>query len=555
MDYFFSEKLSIENYNGIHLLQDHIGTNFRRAWDDYDYTVKFQVFYVSNKEKKNLGNIRLLIKDCFDTAIYLKEHAEEYEEKINSIVGILNHESAVSLPLEIDYYSKLHKLFDRAEIENVLSTLCDASYFFQDIERYKGWPGFDGSLMREGSKSEALLRKGAQIAMGGYAPKEEFKVVLDKVSPTMEEVEFYFNSTRELGNTNVNLLIGENGVGKTFVLKYLCDVVSGLKRITEPLPYFHKLIVVSYSPFESFDTKSQLIEKLDAKYQGEKKKKTLASQRKRRSLNVNEYALVGFRDELGEFDLEWPKYHSVESLLKILEYDVDNSWWDDDARISILKSTLAKSISFDDLALLSSTGDLIDINNINRKRLKEIGELVDKSAGIIFLKEGERLKLSSGQQIYSHMLPAIVAEIEDESLLIIDEPELYLHPSLEVGLLNMLKHLLNETKSYAVIATHSAVITREVEKQSVSILRRVNGITTCSTPSFETFGESLELIMGEAFDDFETSKPYQAKLNEILDKEDNPIDFIKNLGESLGDEALSYALSKVEDNNLEIEDE
>lgn len=46
------------------------------------------------------------------------------------------------------------------------------------------------------------------------------------------------------------------------------------------------------------------------------------------------------------------------------------------------------------------------------------------------------------------MIPAIISELEEESLLILDEPELYLHPELEVGLINMLKNILDETKSF-----------------------------------------------------------------------------------------------------------
>lgn len=58
-----------------------------------------------------------------------------------------------------------------------------------------------------------------------------------------------------------------------------------------------------------------------------------------------------------------------------------------------------------------------------------------------------------------------MSEIEEESLLILDEPELYLHPELEVNLINMIKNILNETNSYSIIATHSSIIAREVEKK------------------------------------------------------------------------------------------
>ena len=154
------------------------------------------------------------------------------------------------------------------------------------------------------------------------------------------------------------------------------------------------------------------------------------------------------------------------------------------------------------------------------------------------------------------MLPSIVAEIEDESLIILDEPELYLHPNLEIGLIHMLNYLLEETSSYAIIATHSAVIAREIEKDGISILTKKDNYSHATRPTFETFGSSLELIIGEAFDDFYLPKPYQENIKKFI-KEDSSIDkFLKKYGKSVGDEALAYILSlNTSDSKLEIEEE
>ncbi len=555
MDFYLSETLQIEDYKGIHLLQDHIGTNYSKAWDDYDYIIKFQVYYVSSEGKRKLGNIRLLINGYENTSIFLKENSEELAPRVNKLTCALSPDKTVSLPLNIDYYNKLNKLLAESDVILTLSGLCDASYLYQDINQCRDWPGFSGSLLRDGSKSEAILRKGLQIALGRYTPPESFDVVLEDIAPTFEDVSFHFDSTRQLGKTNINLLIGENGVGKTFLLKHLSEIVTGVKSSPNKWPYFHKLIVIAYSPFESFYTENELLKKLDDKYKRESKRKSLSSQLNRRKLNINEYAYVGFRDEKDEFNLNWPRQHSVESLYKILDYDIENSWWDEDTRLDVLKSTLAKSISFDNIALKNEEGKLVLIEEVSKKTLKLLRETVDKSFGLYFVKDNKVVELSSGQRIYSYMLPAIVAEIEDESLLVIDEPELYLHPSLEVDLVNMLKYLLEETKSYAVIATHSSVIAREVEKKSVTILRRESKLTTCSKPNFETYGESLELIMGEVFDDFETVKPYQKTIDKLLSDGDNQESIVADLGETIGDEALSYALSKISDEHFEVEGE
>ncbi len=555
MEFYYSEKLSIDSYKGIHLLPDHIGTSYGAPWDDYGYEIKFQVYLVDAGKKRKIGNIRLLVHDETTTSKHLKKEGEQVESKVYIITNVLDRESAISLPMSINFYSKLHKLFKPNDVETILSTLCDASYYYSHINEYQDWPGFQGALLREGSKSEAILKKGIHIANGRYEPEKTFEVTLENIKDTFEDVNLHFNTERTLGVTNINLLIGENGVGKTHVLKYLSDVFTGLTNSEVKLPFFHKLIVVSYSPFDTFNTQKQLMKKFDEKYEIETKKKKREFRLKRKKLNVNEYAYIGFRNDDGEFELNLPIEHSVDSLLKIIEYDLENSWWDEDTRLSILKETLSKSIAFDTLALDTTDGERITIGNFSKTAFKNLKGRVDKSKGITFMSGETVTQLSSGQQIYSYMLPAITAEIEDESLIIIDEPELYLHPSLEVGLLDMLKYLLAETKSYAVVATHSAVIAREVERKSVSILKKQDGITTCSKPSFETYGESIELIMGEVFDDFFTDKPYQKAIDDLIDDENTPESLAEELGSSMGDEALAYVLSKSVDNDFDFDDE
>ncbi|GAB3528610.1 AAA family ATPase [Photobacterium alginatilyticum] len=558
MNLYYSETLSIDSYNGFHLVQDHIGTNHSSAWNDYDYIVKFKIYHVKDGEVNKLGYIRTLINGYEDTSKYFIEKGVLEKPKIYNITGVMNEKDSVSLPLDIDFYNILKKILKKDEINELLSLICDASFFYSNYNTYKDWPGFNGSIMRDGSASEAILRKGHQIAMGNYVPKKSFKILLDNVSDTIDPVEFYFNNSREFERTNINLIIGRNGVGKTHLLKSLTESITGLKSHGDDWPYFHKLIVVAYSPFEDFYTKDDILDKIDEKYSKNGKPRKPKSKDRRR-LNVNEYAYVGFRKENGNFDKDWPKNHSIDSLIKIMDFDDDNWWWDNDnTRLNKLLETLSLSIKFDHLAVkLKDQDELFKIDNNLYKQFKEIKNKIVKEDGIFFIKNGEALKLSSGQKIYSYMLPAIVAEIEDESLIILDEPELYLHPSLEIGLINMLKFLLNETSSYAIIATHSAVLAREVDRKGVTILRHnEENNTEVITPNIQTYGESLELIIGEAFDDYVTPKPFQKVIDKLIEKHESPQEVLSSYSKSMGDEALTYLASKItHDSDFEVEDE
>jgi energy-coupling factor transporter ATP-binding protein EcfA2 len=559
MKLYYSETLKISDYEGICLLQDHRGKIHDKPWDDFGYVVTFNVYWVTNSERQILGEMKLLVKGYQDTSEYLKkEGVPTPNAKIFQINGALERGKIVSLPTSISLYKKIRKVFGGNEdkINQYLELVCDASYHYDRKDEYKSWEGFSGSILRDGSKHLSILRNGYQVAIGRYQPSEELTFEIDELGATFEPIEFFFDRKREIAPTNINLLIGKNGVGKTHILKHLSKVITGLEGDLKEWPCFNKLMVMAYSPFENFYTKSDLLEVLESTHKKTKQKVRKVS-RKAKLLKINEYAYIGFRNEDKKFDVQWPREHSVKSIISILEYDEENSWWYDESRLKMLFDTLSISIDFDCISLdindgnqlLLKKNDLIDVTTIKTK--------ISLSAGLTFLKGGNKIELSSGQIIYSYMLPALVSEIEDESLIIIDEPELYLHPTMEVGLIKMLRALLSQTKSYAIIATHSSFLAREIERKAVTILRKENGVTKAYRPTIETYGASLDAISGESFDDYEIVKPFQQSISLLLSKYDGDVTRVINkYSKSLGDDALAYlsSLENKNDNEIELED-
>ena len=388
LKYFYSEIFKFES-DGYFIIQDHLGGYYSAPWNDYGYIIKFKIYYRKDGEEKFLGYIRILANGFKNTAQYFKEAGLEERDKLYDITEALKISKVVSLPLEMDYYSKLNSLLNRQEVNSYLEFICDASYFYSQYESYKEWPRFTGSVMREGSTSEALLKKGHQIANGSYSPMGKFKITIDNVSDSIGLVEFNFNNNREISRTNINLLIGRNGVGKTHILKSLSRIMTGIEVNDEKWPYFHKLIVVAYSPFENFYTKDEVLDQLDQRYSQSKKARKSKSKDRRR-LNINEYSYVGFRKESGRFDLDWPKIHSVDSLFKILEYDKENNWWNENTRFENLVNVLALSINFDKIAVHLKSNEIAEVNEEN---FKEIKESVRKEKGICFLMDDEVVEL------------------------------------------------------------------------------------------------------------------------------------------------------------------
>lgn len=534
-EFYFSETLSINHVPGFHLLQDHVGTNYKKPWDDFNFIITFKLYYVEDNEKRNLGTLKVLSKKFENTSTYFKENTSPKNEKIKSIKNCLTKDNVISLAEDIDFYKKLSVLFSEQEIENILMTLCDAGYYYESYSEYSHWHGFSGSFMR-GSASKAILKKGFQIALGRYIPKTKLNIGISKLGDTFDDVNISFDTSRVIGKSNVNLIIGKNGTGKSHILKRLSEIIVGIVDGKDEQPYFHKLIVIAFSPFESFYTKSQVFDALSKKYSNDSIQTNKKSSSRKR-LHINEYAYIGFRNDEGKHDLTHPIKQSILSLLKIIDYDNENAWWELTPRLNTVIQTLSICMDFDSIYVQDVNGDELEItSNLNTTQVKKI---INFNQDIIFKKNDNVLSLSSGQKIYSYMIPAIIAELEEESLLVLDEPELYLHPELEVGLINMLQHILKSTKSFSIIATHSAILAREVERNAVTILRKSHGRTEVNIANIETYGESLDKIIAEVFDDDYIIKPYQVAINKYLNA-NNTIDELKRY---VGDDALSYALS------------
>lgn len=554
--FFFSTRLEDAlALDGYHLLQDHVGSRYDHAWDDFDYIVTFQIQRVTQGKREFFGRTKVLIRGAKDTSKHFMANGQP-QGKSFEITKLLDPDSAVSLAADLDYYQRLAKDL-QGSAEEFLRQICDASYFRNRYEIYSQWNGFDVSLLRGGSTALAIIDKGRQVAAGRYVPESDFQFNVAGLTQDFEPIQFRFDNSRKLGNTNVNLLIGRNGSGKSHVLRHLVDQVTGVVLSENKQPYFHKVVVAAYSPFESFKTENQLSAALGEETPG----KDALEKMSQRRLMVNKYAYIGFKDPRGCFSLDWPKESSAHALLKILAYDEESSWREV-SRFELLFNTLKQSINFDFVALKDKDGQAILLStaeNYVQPSVKSVEEKVDVTQGIFFLKQGTNapqpspVLLSSGQTIYSYLLPNLVAEVEDESLVILDEPELYLHPAMEIALINMVKTLLKDTKSNAIVATHSSILAREVERLGVVVLRREGERSTATPPPFETFGQSVELIMGEVFDDYHVRKAYQESLDAAAAPYVSPQMALESLAGSVGDEALAYLASKLDNGEVTVE--
>ncbi|MBN7766513.1 AAA family ATPase [Pectobacterium brasiliense] len=105
-----------------------------------------------------------------------------------------------------------------------------------------------------------------------------------------------------------------------------------------------------------------------------------------------------------------------------------DDWWTSTKRFSILFETLSAAIKFTKMGVYTKENTFINVSNLDSQIVQVRDEDFDFERG--GSNEDEIIELSAGQMIFSYMIPSILSEITDETILVIDEPELYLHPTL-----------------------------------------------------------------------------------------------------------------------------
>ncbi|MNF67952.1 hypothetical protein D3C84_497830 [compost metagenome] len=294
----------------------------------------------------------------------------------------------------------------------------------------------------------------------------------------------------------VNVLVGKNACGKSQVLSSLALMLSGMGiepqgEITKSdrRLLFGDIHVISYSPFDTFKDLTQL--------NGGKVSKN----------NINS----GFLPY---------KFYGIRKLVDI-----------DGAQEVLLKSH--KEMKKE----LNKSYNLILKHN-RRDFLSEMFELclgwkvtTGNPKNII-----ERYdNFSSGQKILIKMITDFLSSVEKDDLVLIDEPETYLHPQGISNFYHCIKKLLDYTHSYCILATHSPIVVQETPSKYINILSAVGSNIKVTKPNVETLGQGLNSIINDIFkidfDDlsfFDTLQEFNRKgvtLDELESILGNKLDF------------------------------
>lgn len=522
-------------------------------WDDYSFKTSFNMNVVLNNKEYKDWAVRIQIEGESYSAEYLDRLCENGWDGVFPIPN----KNYISQFSSMDFYKTLISFLGKNDASQVLINFRDASYM-KNIKNDASSlelitkDEFKYSLIRDTGSHKSYEESWLLFSEGVTTGIQDF--CLNYLDKNQQLKKIYFKFSKQLLPNDINVLIGANGVGKTYTIKILTDYLLkinkgdiktvGLNGINpfDKRPNFSKLILTSYSVFENFvvDLSDQNIksnEKDNYKYFGLRARDKLDSSRIAIGRNI-------------------PSLDATKALFNMINEDSQfNSldWWVN--KLELAKATLKKAFDFDEF-ILEADGlinpdrrhDLISIDDkryvVIDKKLHDIDKeiLIEKLSDkrtISFLKNNKIVELSSGQKIFSYIVLNILGEIKEGSLIIIDEPELFLHPTLEIEFIGLLKLILAPFKSKAILATHSLSIVREVPANCVHIYKESDLGLNIENPPFQTFGGDMQRISTYVFGDSLLKKPYEDFIKDLLETgKYKPDELISELSQNINEEMI-----------------
>lgn len=175
-------------------------------------------------------------------------------------------------------------------------------------------------------------------------------------------------------------------------------------------------------------------------------------------------------------------------------------------------------------------------------RAAEVAALADDAQDDDQLKKTAKklfADLSSGHKIVLLTITKLVEHVEERTLVLLDEPEAHLHPPLLSAFVRALSDLLVNRNGVAIIATHSPVVLQEVPANCAWKVRRSGFTVAAERPDVETFGENVGVLTREVFGLEVTEAGFHQLLREAVGEGDDFNDVVEKFDSELGGEALA----------------
>lgn len=455
-------------------------------WDDYGYKTLFTLLVADEDgDLIHVGNVKI-------------GHANQVggwtsETIPSAFESCPDH--YFSLGQDAEYYQNLYKLFSSELRAQILIGLGDV---VKSSERYRAALNeevFKSSLTRTVSLSVIEDQYSRLLSGGALVTSFDFTYTSAGYTPGFGlQLDFHVRPGSK-PSTNIHVLIGRNGVGKTTLLNNMVLSIVGSDndkltsgtffdsanpRYIVPIAslYFSSITSVSFSAFDIFIPPPNRVPGtagVEVAYNYIGLKKLMVTPR------GSEYKTKEKADLAKDF---------VDSLSVIASLEGKTELW-----FSAIKK-LESDINFAEMELPRLF------------QLPTYEEFKEKA-----YSHFERM--SSGHSVVLLTITKLVETVEERTLVLLDEPESHLHPPLLSAFVRALSELLVSRNGVAIIATHSPVVLQEVPSSCVWKLRRTRSVANCDRPENETFGENVGVLTREIFG-LEVSK---SGFHELLERE------------------------------------
>jgi predicted ATPase len=464
---------------GRHVPDERPAVRLRRdGWDDYHFqTLYWATLWLRSGREVELGGVKVLRLGMGDLG-----------GRVN-VPGLFTglDLDLCSLGQAPSYYEALVAADDQEPGVAVayLTAMRDAAFSPDVHMRFADEPGFAISLLREGAAHQAL-EVGRSFWAQGAATTEPGRLAFDYAFPGADRpFAFHFGESDELP-TRIFAITGYNGVGKTRLLASLGMVAAAYDETRADPAYIAEhgalggnppdlstVVCVSYSAFDDFEV-PQISQDESADARLGRAYHYIGLRRSEGERGVGS-ALKGI-DELRE-ELGAAREKAVNKLRE--------------GQLAEIFAPLADEPSF------ATSGGLPDFD----------ASVEDWDAAV--------RRLSTGHKVVINILVQLCAILERRSLVLLDEPEMHLHPPLVAALLRSIGVALEVNDSFAIVATHSPVVVQEIPGRNVLILRRSEPLSRWEAPEIETYGEHVGVLTSRIFNLDNSASDFRGQLRQL----------------------------------------
>ncbi|MFE4658133.1 AAA family ATPase [Streptomyces hydrogenans] len=489
----------------------HIGTEAlvleADNWDDFGYRTTYNLWYRTPALVQNLGLVKIAVtgqetgSPTFQSGTYDDGLPGEF----------------FSLGQTDLYYDKIRRLGPHKRTE-ILEDLGDLAYFPDRIEAAKQHHVTLSSLLRS-VRTQTVRAQFNRIAHGGARLTEYRFRYQAPGQDASGGVEFQVLPESN-PSSNIHVLIGRNGVGKTTLLRNLAGAVARPDLndrfgSVDMLPAsgsdagerFANVVSVTFSAFDPFTDVEALVPEPEYVLPG-----------------AASYVYVGLRGGVDHSFFVEDRVTLQEQLRQAFEAALTEVFRS--RRVMPWREAmllLGRDPQFASSSIVAFANGMRAGMALSQTHVEEL--------------TADFSRLSSGHAIVALTMTQLIHSVAEQSLVLLDEPEAHLHPPLLASFMQALSKLLTDRNGVAVVATHSPVVLQTAPRSCVYKLIRHGETSRFERPMVETYGENVGTLTHEVFGLEVMQSGFYAEITKAVAGKDSYEQVMSHFGGQLGSEA------------------